>query len=548
MRGFNGSWARKRIAALAVPGVLALLAAATVLATSAQPAAAAGYDVEVCTPSSGNNVGAQLEFVAEAGSSNFFLGGCFPFSAPGEPALDIVAKSGTVTGGSHWKINAPAGALIRSIQANRTLPSFAGAWNGGMRWAVFEGPPEEELFELDDSTFLPADGPVTWTPTSPTPSFTGRLFCPFASCNNSLTEVQILFSDVIAHMVDDNPPAVTPAGPLFAGGPMRGTKEASFAATDQGSGIAKVSLLVDDSPLATVTDLNSNKCKKPYKFLAPCKTAINSAFNFDTSAVADGDHKVEVAVEDAAGQVTGSAPVTVTVHNGPTNTTRPLLSGTAKIGGQLAATPGAWEGSPTFAYQWLLCPAKVITVQEAAACKPIPGATKPQYELAAADVYQRDVVKVTATNTAGAESVFSTPSDLIADAQGRTAPPSGSSPDTTAPVLTKLSLSRKRFRIAKAPGNAASKGKAGRGTLLRFSSTEAGQLSIVIERERRGRKPTPSATLTSTIQAGRSNVAVSGRIGKKRLTPGNYRMTITARDAAGNASQATRLPFTILPG
>ena len=550
MLGFNRSRCRERVAAFAAPAALALLVAAAALAMSAQPAVAAEYDVEVCTPSSGNNAGAELEFVEEDGSSNFFLGGCFQFPAPREPALDIVAKSGTVSGGSHWKINAPAGTLIRSIDAKRTFPPFASDWNGGMRWVVFEGPPEEELFELDGAgIFLPADGPVTWTPTSPTPSFTGRLFCPSASCNNGVAEVQILFSNVIAHMVDDNPPAVTAAGPLFAGGPMRGTKEASFAATDQGSGVAKVSLLVDDSPLASVTDLNSNKCKKPYKFLAPCKTAINSAFDFNTLAVADGDHKVEVAVEDAAGQVTRSAPATVTVHNAPTNTARPLLSGTAKIGGQLVATPGAWEGSPTFAYQWLLCPAKAITVQEAAACKPIPGATKPQYELGAADVYQRDVVRVTATNVAGAESVFSTPSDLIADAQGRTVPPSGSGADTTAPVLTKLSLSRKRFRIAKAPGNAAAKGKqAGRGTVLRLSSTEAGRLSIAIERLRRGRKPTLMATLTSKIQAGPNSVAVSGRIGKKRLAPGNYRMTITARDPAGNASQPTRLLFTLLPG
>jgi hypothetical protein len=37
----------------------------------------------------------------------------------------------------------------------------------------------------------------------------------------------------------------------------------------------------------------------------------------------------------------------------------------------------------------------------------------------------------------------------------------------------------------------------------------------------------------------------SGRIARRRLAPGRYRMTLTATDAAGNASAPKRLSFTV---
>ncbi len=101
------------------------------------------------------------------------------------------------------------------------------------------------------------------------------------------------------------------------------------------------------------------------------------------------------------------------------------------------------------------------------------------------------------------------------------ATPPGS--DTTAPVLSGVSLSRTR--------------------VLRFSSSEAGALSIRIERVRPRRKV---ATLTRAIKQGPGRVALSGRIGTKRMKPGSYRLTLTARDAAGNRSKATLRTFTIL--
>jgi Tol biopolymer transport system component len=156
-------------------------------------------------------------------------------------------------------------------------------------------------------------------------------------------------------------------------------------------------------------------------------------------------------------------------------------------------------------------------------------------------------------------------------------PPGGGGPgaDRTAPVLRAVSLTHKRFRVAKTRTaiTAAAKRKPAipRGTVLRFTSSEGGRMSILIERARPGqkvrkggkttckavrRKPrrgactayARTATLTRTIKAGRGSVALSGRVGARAMAPGGYRLTLTARDKAGNASKAARVSFTLLRG
>ncbi len=79
--------------------------------------------------------------------------------------------------------------------------------------------------------------------------------------------------------------------------------------------------------------------------------------------------------------------------------------------------------------------------------------------------------------------------------------------------------------------------------MLRFSSSEAGVLSIGIERVLPRQKV---ATLSRAIKQGPGRVELSGRIGTKQMKPGNYRLMLMARDAAGNRSKATVRTFTIL--
>jgi hypothetical protein len=541
--------ARLAGAAAAVGALLALLS----------PAASAGtFDVEVCTPQSLGQPGIVMQ--EDPGTLGIVNREC---STP--PVGGLLQGNGgfsRLTGGVRWFLDAAPNTTILSLRAVRTL-SDPSTWDSGLVWNLAAGPNEEFMLEhaVADGSPLPTNGPVFYAVESST--LTSHLFCPKAECEGKALSVRL--SEVIARMEDDFAPelAAAPGGSLLAGGPLRGTKAITFSVLDKGAGISDLKVLLDGKEIiSTLPDTNGGRCARPFVFVQPCVLSLSGSIPVDTETLPDGRHEVRLAVLDPANNQTLSAPVTIVIHNAPSLTQAPVLSGAAKLGGELTVTPGAWEGVPTsFAYQWLRCPASVVTTAAGALCTPIPGATAPRYSPAAADVFQRDIARVTATNAHGSESAFSNPSGIVPDAAGRTAP------DTTAPVLSAVSLSPARFRVGRA-STALSARRAGAGAVLRFTSSEDGQLSVAIERAlpgmvgpkrvcqpRRGRAGGRRCTLhrsagalSRELHAGPGRIRFSGRVGAKRLVPGRYRMTLTATDAAGNASAPARVQFTVLPG
>jgi hypothetical protein len=147
-------------------------------------------------------------------------------------------------------------------------------------------------------------------------------------------------------------------------------------------------------------------------------------------------------------------------------------------------------------------------------------------------------VRVVATNALGAvpgtDVVFATPA----------------LPDTLAPGLGKLSLSKKLV----APGTKLT---------LTFQLTEAATISAVLERATQGRtqgtrcaikaktgakctKLTRIVTLRSKLAAANpAKLAIPAKPGGKKLLRGSYQLTVTAADAAGNASRTRRITFTV---
>jgi hypothetical protein len=135
--------------------------------------------------------------------------------------------------------------------------------------------------------------------------------------------------------------------------------------------------------------------------------------------------------------------------------------------------------------------------------------------------------------------------------------------DRTPPVLTRIAMARTRFAVAEGPTaiNAVA-----RGTAFRLTLSEAGVVTIRIDRARlgrrigrrcltatRSRRHRPGCTrliaagsLTRKLAAGRRSVPFSGRIGRRALAPGSYRATITERDAARNLSAAHVVSFTVV--
>ena len=118
--------------------------------------------------------------------------------------------------------------------------------------------------------------------------------------------------------------------------------------------------------------------------------------------------------------------------------------------------------------------------------------------------------------------------------------------DKTAPVLSRAKVSRRRFRVGRAATALAAAAKSG--TVLSFRSTEAGSLSIRFDRALPRRRFRRAGTVTRRIRAGNGKVALTGRLGRKRMAAGTYRATLVATDAAGNRSKPVRVKFTIVKG
>lgn len=104
--------------------------------------------------------------------------------------------------------------------------------------------------------------------------------------------------------------------------------------------------------------------------------------------------RVRVTASNADGSSsTRSEPSNVVRSNAApvTNTARPTITGTARVGEQLSADPGTWSGDPTsYTYQWQRCDIDAVT------CIDTPGATGQTYGVRGFDVGFRLRVTVTA--------------------------------------------------------------------------------------------------------------------------------------------------------
>ena len=145
----------------------------------------------------------------------------------------------------------------------------------------------------------------------------------------------------------------------------------------------------------------------------------------------------------------------------------------------------------------------------------------------------------------------------------------GGPPDTVAPVLSALSLTRSTFAVAHAPTAllaATRRPKPRRGTTIRLALSENAGVRIDVLRVATGRragkrcvKPTHAnrrarhctrllrmGTLARAGKQGANRFAFSGRLGTRALAPGHYRLRIAATDAAGNVSKRATLRLRIV--
>jgi hypothetical protein len=118
-------------------------------------------------------------------------------------------------------------------------------------------------------------------------------------------------------------------------------------------------------------------------------------------------------------------------------------------------------------------------------------------------------------------------------------------------VISRAQLTRSRFAVgARVTPIAAA---VARGTTIGFTLSEPARATLRIDRRVVVRKRTRrlvryrrAGMLTRSGRAGRRKVVFTGRLGRRALKRGSYRLTIAARDAAGNPGTSRVLRFTVV--
>ncbi|HKI91674.1 MAG TPA: hypothetical protein VJ986_05195 [Gaiellaceae bacterium] len=232
----------------------------------------------------------------------------------------------------------------------------------------------------------------------------------------------------------------------------------------------------------------------------PATTDVGATLRVVVTASNSAGATMAVSVQTAA----------IAAASGPVNTALPAISGSPMVGQKLTADSGAWSGdSPiTFSYRWLRCNSG------GSSCSTISRATGKTYTLRSRDAGHTLRFRVKATNSAGAATVRSAATGVVASL---TRPVSVSPPSIS--------------------------GTARQGDLLTVSrGTWSGSSPIAVAY--RWRRCDTAGKHCSTIRNARNSTY------RLTLSDVNHRLrvTATASNSRGRTSVTTRPTATIAPG
>lgn len=242
--------------------------------------------------------------------------------------------------------------------------------------------------------------------------FNAAIKCDWANCQAGPGHAMRIFGGKATLRDASNPVGGAVTGSLADDTVLRGAEELAVSATDAGSGVYRVRLLLDDEPrLSEIVDDNEGRCADvnpgngdAYEFAhgRPCKLSAGRTLSFDTTVLPEGQGNLKLVVEDAAGNETTLLNRSVTVDNipAPSIGVAPTVTGTLRRTHRLTAEDSVWNdhgaaGEPVIAYQWQRCD------RERANCRDIAGAEDEDYTLSDDDVGRTVRVVETATNSEG---------------------------------------------------------------------------------------------------------------------------------------------------
>lgn len=224
---------------------------------------------------------------------------------------------------------------------------------------------------------------------------------------------------------------------------------------------------------------------------------------------------------DGRNSATSDATEPVGGKNGPANTVRPALSGSAVVGGELRVSSGSWSPTPTsYGRQWQRCDTSGTN------CVNIAGATGQTYGVRLADVGHRLRAHVTARTAAGNTTAASAASDVVGGTTTTTVvTTTTTSTTTTTPGNRAPSLGFISLRVVGAKAYAR----------FRVCDDGIGRITI-IERDNKARVLSTVRRFRASLTSSCSVYARSWRVAAKFRTGGRYVATLRAVDSQGRLS------------
>jgi hypothetical protein len=243
-----------------------------------------------------------------------------------------------------------------------------------------------------------------------------------------------------------------------------------------------------------------------------------------TATSGDVGHALRVTVTasnaDGKASATSDATDPVGSQNGPTNTVRPALGGSAVVGDTLRVTNGSWSPTATsFSRQWQRCSS------DGTACLNISGANGQTYGVRSADLGHRLRARVTARTSGGATTVATSPSAVVTSTTTTvttttTTTTTTPAPSNRPPALTFISLRRSGARVF---------------ARFRICDDRIGRIRVT-ERDNKNRVLSRTRHFTVTLNDSCAVYAKSWIPRPAFRTKGRYVVTLRAIDAQGHLS------------
>jgi hypothetical protein len=235
--------------------------------------------------------------------------------------------------GGNWFFNAPTGTSVARYTVHVT-GSYAEALEGGGA-----GSDAVSASDLSDPTYDWRSlgggslGPVTINREPPDTVtyvwFGAGCDAPSSACATSGQPVAHIYVSSATFLLNDGstPKVANLSGSLVSGKPVGGNAEASYEASDGAPGIYAAHFVVDgqaqpsallDSGQATCKNLGETENgTRAFDSPEPCAPSVAATSTLETAAWPDGEHHVQLIVEDAAGNSTVAFNGIVTFHNAP---------------------------------------------------------------------------------------------------------------------------------------------------------------------------------------------------------------------------------------